>query len=325
MTRVRAIVFVLLLAMMLPMESLAEQHDDLSPVAVEKVAELFPNVTGTFSLHEKVSARLPALGVKNINYEVILEGKKAGEVTRILSLTRESLAANLDILVRYDEKGSVLGIVALKQWKEGEEQDIARLLWSLKGQDLRTNSAALVSMIAGISAGTALTEGLAPPSPEGGYPLSVKQLLLEPGAQLPALKVKTLSGKSFDSSNNKKSKLLISFLTPDNPRSGEMAQAVEKATAQALRDKKVTLLHIITADEETAAGYVKNLGLQSTAAADPAGLLARMFQVPFSPYFFMFNNGTLTAPLTWEGEQRLLNSLRDFQNAGPSRVKGAKK
>lgn len=326
MTRVRAIVFVLLLAMMLSMESLAEQHDDINPEAIGKVAELFPNAMGTFSLQEKVSIRLANLGVKLINYEVMLEGKKAEEVTRIVSLLKEGLAANLDMLARYDDKGVVQGIVSLRPWQEGgDQQDLTRLLGSLHGQDLRTNQAALVSMITGLAAGTALADGMAPPAPEGGYPLSVKQLLLEPGAQLPVLKVTDLAGKTFNSSTYKKTKLLISFLAPDNPRSGEMAQAVEKAAAQALRDKKVALLHIITAPEETAAGYVKTLGLQSAAAADPAGLLARMFQVPFSPYLFLFNKGTLTAPLTWEGEQRIQDSLRNFLDAGTSKLKGAAK
>lgn len=317
--------FAFLLATTLATVSLAQQHDSSAPVTA-KVAELFPEATGTFSLQEKVRVRLDNLGVKLINYEVLLEGKKTGEVTRIVSLREEGLAANLDMLARYDVEGAIQGIVSLRPWQEGgDQQDLTRLLWSLRGQDLRTNQAALVNMISGMAAGTALADGMAPPPPAEGYPLSVMQLLLEPGAQLPVLKVTDLAGKTFNSSTYKKTKLLISFLAPDNPQSGEMAQAVEKAAAQALRDKKVALLHIITASEETAAGYVKTLGLQSTAAADPAGLLAKMFQVPFSPYFFMFNKGTLTAPLTWEGEQKLQTSLRNFLNAGASGVKGATK
>lgn len=326
MTRVRSIVFALLLVMMLSTGSLAEQHNDINPEAAGKVAELFPNATGSFSLREKMSARLATLGVKLINYDVMLDEKKAGEVTRIISLSREGLAANLDMLVRYDEKSGVQGIVSLKLWKEGEVQDdMTRLLWSLRGQDLQKNNTALISLITGLSAGTALTDGLAPPSPEGGYPLNVKQLLLEPGAQLPSLKIKGLAGKSFDTSSNNKTKLLISFLSPDNPRSSEMAQAIEKTALRAIRDKKVSVIHIITAPVETAVEYAKTFGLTNVVAADPAGLLSRMFQVPYSPYLFMFNKGILTAPVTWEGEQSLQNAFSQFLNDSVSTVKGASK
>jgi hypothetical protein len=325
MTGVRAILVAFLLATTLATVSLAQQHDSSAP-APAKVAELFPKATGTLSLQEKVGVRLDNLGVKLINYEVLLEGKKAGEVTRIVSLREEGLAANLDMLARYDVKGVIQGIVSLRPWPEGgEQQDLTRLLWSLRGQDLRTNQAALVNMITGLAAGTALADGMAPPPPAGGYPLSVKQLLLERGAKLPFLKVTDLSGKSFDSSTYRKSKLLISFLSPENSRSGEMAQAVEKVAAPAIRNKKVAVLHIISAPEETAAEYVKSLGLKSTAAADPAGLLARMFQVPYSPYLFMFNKGVLTAPVTWEGEQKLQGVFSQFLQEGGSTVKGASK
>jgi hypothetical protein len=319
-------VFACLLLAMLPTESIARQHDGITPEAAGQIAELFPETTGTFSLREKVSARLGNLELKVVNFEVMREGKKIGEVTRVVSLLQEGLAANLDLLVRYDDRGAIQGIVPLKPWNEGvDNQGIARLLWSLKGHDLRTNNAALVNLITGLSAGTALTDGLAPPPPQGGYPLSVQQLLLEPGAQLPGLKVKDLAGKSFDASSYKQSKLLISFLSPDNSRSGEMALAVEKAAAQALRDKKVAVIHIVTAPAGTAADYVQTLGLKGIVAADPASLLARMFQVPYSPYLFMFDKGVLIAPLTWEGEQKLQHALRQFLNGDVSTAKGAAK
>lgn len=311
---------------MLATASFAQERDSLPLKAAGKVAELFPGVTGTLSLQEKVSLRLADLGIMLINYDVMLEGKKAGEVTRIVSLLEEGLAANLDMLARYDENGIVQGIVSLQPWPEGgDQQDLTRLLWSLRGQDFRTGQGALVSMLTGIAAGTALTDGMPPPPPQGGYPLSVQQLLLERGAQLPVLKVTDLSGKPFDSSTYSKSKLLISFLSAENARSGEMAQAVEKVAAQAIRDKKVAVLHIITAPEETAGGYVKSLGLKSTAAADPAGLFARMFQVPYSPFLFMFNKGRLSVPVTWEGEQKLQGVFSQFLKEGGSTAKGAAK
>lgn len=296
------------------------------PDGARKAAELFPEATGSLSLREKVSARRADLGVELITYDVIGEEKKAGEVTRIVSLMPEGPAATVDMLVRYDDNGAVQGIVTLKAWQDdAEAPELVRLLWSFKGKDPRINAAALTNMIAGVAAGTELTDGLAPPAPEGGYPLTVKQLLLEPGAHLPALKVTDLGGKQFDVSTSHNSKLLVVFLSPDSPRSGEMAQAIESLAAPALGNKKASLLHVIAAPAETAAAYAATLGLKSPAAADPAGLLARMFQVPYSPYLFLFNKGTLMALVRWEGEQALRNSLRAFLNDGTSGAKGAAK
>lgn len=316
-----ALMLFLALTTLLCSESAAKERQGVPDAG--KVGELFPEAPGTLSLREKLGARLAELGVELVNYEVMQGGKKLGEVTRILSLSREGLAARVDLLVRYDDRGAVQGVVSLQPWQEGQE--LTRLLWSFRGQDLRESSAALASMIAGVSAGTALTDGLAPPSPAGAYPVSVKQLLLEPGARLPALKVTDLTGRPFDSSLHQNSKLLISFLSPNSPRSGEMAQALERLTGPELRQKRVSLLQVISAPAGTADGYAKALGLNSPAAADPAGLLARMFQAPYTPYLFMFDRGVLTGSVGWEGEQRLQQQLREFLGGGLTRSQGGSK
>lgn len=296
------------------------------PDGARKAAELFPETAGSLSLREKVSARPAGLGVELVTYDVMQGEKRIGEVTRIVSLMPEEPAAAVDMLVRYDDNGAVLGIVPLKAWQDAAgSPDITRLLWSFRGKDPRIDAAALTNMIAGVAAGTALADGMAPPAPEGGYPLTVKQLLLEPGARLPALKVTDLGGKLFDLSTYNTSKLLIVFLSPDGPRSGEMAQAIESLAAPAPGNRKVPLLHVIAAPAEAAAAYAGTLGLKSPAAADPAGLLARMFQVPYTPYLFLFNRGILTAPVRWEGEQALRDSLKAFLNDGTSGVKGGAK
>lgn len=296
------------------------------PAAAGRVAELFPETSGAFSLRERVTASLPEFGTRFINYDVLLGEKKVGEVTRILPLAQDGPSADVDLLVRYDDKGAVRGVTSLKPWRrDADAGDLPRLLGAFTGRDLRSDQARLSGMIAGISAGAAMADGMAAPSGRELAPAKVRQLLLEPGAQLPPLKVTDLNGAPFDAASRTPSKLLISFLSPDNPRSGDMARAIEAGAARELADQRVALIHIISAPADQAAGYAGAAGLRGRAAADPAGLLARMFRAPYTPYLFMFEGGTLAAPVAWEGEERLGAALRRFLHGAASGAKGGAK
>ena len=311
MIKLVAVTLVLLIA--LPLASMAQQESVPENIA-RKAAELFPEITGAFALSEKVSAQLADSGVKIINYNVTIGGKKVGEVSRIVSLIDEGIAASVDVLVRYDDKGKVLGIVPLKPWKaeDPDAQDISLLLLSLRGQDLRNEQASLNAMLNGISAGAALSDGMAPPAPEGGYPLNVRQLLLEPGTKLPSLKMKDLAGNDLDAFSYKGKKLLIAFISPDSVRSRDMARAIEAVAAGALKEKTLSVVYIISSTPEKAGEYANGLALKGAAAADPAGILSKMFMVPYSPYLFMFDKGILTAQMKWEGESTLQKHFRQF-------------
>lgn len=293
----------------LPLAAMAQQESVPEDIA-RKAAELFPEITGAFALSEKVSAQLAEIGVKIINYNVLIGSKKVGEVSRIVSLIGEGKAANVDVLVRYDDKGTVQGSVPLRPWKEGEDMNF--LLLSLKGQDLRSQQVSLNAMLNGISAGAALSDGMAPAVPEGGYPLTVRQLLLEPGTKLPTLKMKDLAGNDLDASSYKNKKLLIAFISPDSVRSRDMTRAIEAVAVGALKEKTLSVVYIISSPPEKASEYANGLGLKGAAAADPAEILSKIFMVPYSPYLFMFDKGVLTAQMKWEGDEKLAGSLRNW-------------
>ena len=329
MDMIKRMVVAFALLISLPLVSTAQQESVPEDIA-RKAAELFPEITGAFALSEKVSAQLADIGVKIINYNVLIGGKKVGEVSRIVSLIDEGIAANVDVLARYDDKGVIQGIVPLKPWKAGSmeypgSQDISFLLLSMKGHDLRNQQASLNAMLNGISAGAALSDGMAPPAPEGGYPLTVRQLLLEPGTKLPSLKMKDLAGNDIDASSYKDKKLLIAFISPENARSRDMTQAIEAVTAGPLKQNSVSLIYVISSTPEKSREYSNGLGLNGVSAADPAGILGKMFMVPYNPYLFLFDKGVLASQLKWEGEGALREQFSQFLRAGNRGARGVKK
>ena len=282
----------------------------VSPQLLEKAIGLFPEARGPYELRFKSDIRMHHLGFQIINYTFLAGGKEAGGVTRITSVIQEGVGSNVDVLARYDDQGKIMGIINLKPWKEGQkEMGIEPLVAFLIGKDPSRYVDAIMILAAGLASGAKMADVQAPPPPPKDFVLDLRQKILEPGARLPALKAKDLTGKDFDTSLFKDRPLVMVFTSPNCVRCDDMIHAL--ATGLPLLDKKrmVTPVYLITSEEAEARNYVKRLGIKETAIAEPMDQVSRLFQVPFKPYILMFDKGQLKYNVLWENEERLLGYL----------------
>jgi len=282
----------------------------VAPQLLEKAIGLFPEAKGPYEMRFKSDIRMHHLGFQITNYSFMAGGKEAGGVTRVTSIIHEGVASNVDVLARYDDQGKIIGIVNLKPWKEGQQEiGIEPFLAFLIGKDPTKYIDAIMILTAGLASGVKMADVQAPPPPPKDFVLDLRQKIFEPGATLPVLKAKDLTGKDFDTSAFKNRPLIMVFTSPNCIRCDDMINALAKGLPLLDKKRMVTTVYLITSEEADARNYVKRLAIKETAIAEPMDHVSRLFQVPFKPYILMFDKGQLKYNVLWESEERLFGYL----------------
>jgi len=301
------VILIIALSASLAFAKSAEQPGDLTPELLAKIGILFPGAKGPFGLKFKTEMIMNDLDLHIGNYNFIAGGKEAGPLTRITSLVPERKTGNLDAFVRYDDKGNVMGIVSLVGLDE--IFGISTLSMFFNGKDPRQYKDDLTALMNGLGAGASSVDASIKQAPPRTYPLEVKQRLLAPGDKLPGLKARDINGKDFDTAQFRDKSLIMVFASADCLRCDDMIQAVEKGISGS---GKVTAAYIVSSDAGSTRSYMERLEAKGMAISEPADYAARVFQVPYKPYVFMFDRGVLKYASPWKGEADLGGQLQGF-------------
>jgi peroxiredoxin len=241
------------------------------------------------------------------NYEFSAGGKEVGPLTRVTSLAQDRKTGNLDVFVRYDDKGNVMGISNIV----GLDETFGTSLIShfFTGKDPRQYKDALTILVNGLSMG-ARTVDPSVKKEEKVYSLQVKQKSLAPGDKLPGLKAKDIDGKDFDTAQFKDRPMIMVFASADCLRCDDMMRAVEKGVSGG---GKIATVYIVSADASVTRSAMERTGAKGTAVSEPADYAARVFQVPYKPYIFMFDRGVLKYASPWNGEADLGGQIQGLK------------
>lgn len=270
----------------------------LTPAQQERAGTLFSEVSTPIAFTESSDLWVQNGGFHLVTYRANSAGKELGEATRVLSLMPKTGPGSVDVVARMGDGGRVLGIVSLDDGEEG--RSLYPLLVFLNDRDPKELQSPLTMLLNGLAAASGSVAKSHEPARI--YPLEVKQKLLAPGDRLPAVKLTDVSGAPLDTADFADKQLVISFTAEQCIRCPEMTRALERVAG------RVATVGIHAADPETSRAYGAELKGMVTVA-DPAGQLARLFLVPYSPYLMVSAKGVVTYSGPWEGEGRLLSLL----------------
>ena len=298
--------FSIVLLFLLFISSAMAQPVVVSPQLLEKAIGLFPELKGPYELRFRTDIRMHELGFQVINYDMLDSGREAGTVTRVMSVFTEGMAADVDVIARFDDKGKIGGMVSLKPWKDGKEEAAVGLLFSfLKGKDIVEYKDALSILFNGLASGANMKDVAPLPPPPKDLVYNLEGKILLPGIKIPALRTKDIYGREFNTGKIN-GKLIMIFTSPDCKVCDELINALNKGLDLSGKRESVKVAYIVGGDDKSASSYMKRLGVKETAIAEPEDHVSKLFKAPFKPYVLMFDGAALKYNFLWEGDESKL-------------------
>ncbi len=294
------------------------QDVSVPPNVLDAATLMFKDSSPPFKLEFKVDFNMNTMSFKVMNYTMYSNDVEIGIVSRVMALHSEGPATNVDMLVRYGNKGEILNLINLKPWKiKGKTVSITPLMQMLAGQRMADLRTPLNVLLNGLAAGVTLQDAEPLTAPPKDFVLNLKQKIIEPGAKIPPMNFTFIDDSQF-STKSMTGPLAMFFISLQSSRCEAMIKSIEFARTGFPQNPEVAdiaktmkVIYIIGGTKDNIAAFAeRNKMDKSTVVCDPTDQLQKLYQIPFKPYGLMYNvDGIMVNNVIWEGEAELLGTF----------------